>query len=188
MASERQIAANRRNAGRSTGPRSRKGKKRVSQNAFRHGLSLPLAGAEITEQIDELARQIAGETADGGALELARTAAEAEFELARVRRVRLALIERVSALGGLKMPTHFRSAEDEVRWLIAMGNWVNHAKGRRPRMPQLKDPATTLPATEPHRSSEAVRRLLPDLIKLDGYEMRAVGRRDRAIRHLMECT
>lgn len=62
MASERQIAANRRNAGRSTGPRSRKGKKRVSRNAIRHGLSMPLAGAALTEQIDALARKIAGET------------------------------------------------------------------------------------------------------------------------------
>ena len=39
MASERQIAANRRNAGRSTGPRTRDGKLRSSQNAVRHGLS-----------------------------------------------------------------------------------------------------------------------------------------------------
>jgi len=38
MATEAQIIANRRNAQKSTGPRSRKGKKAISQNAVRHGL------------------------------------------------------------------------------------------------------------------------------------------------------
>jgi hypothetical protein len=39
MASERQIAANRQNARRSSGPRSNAGKRRSSANALRHGLS-----------------------------------------------------------------------------------------------------------------------------------------------------
>jgi hypothetical protein len=44
MASERQIAANRQNARKSTGPRSASGKKRASWNAYRHGLSKPIWG------------------------------------------------------------------------------------------------------------------------------------------------
>jgi hypothetical protein len=44
MASERQIAANRRNARKSTGPRSGAGKKRASRNAYRHGLTLSIRG------------------------------------------------------------------------------------------------------------------------------------------------
>src|SRR5262245_13693746 len=39
MASERQIAANRRNAARSTGPRTASGKVRSSKNALRHGFA-----------------------------------------------------------------------------------------------------------------------------------------------------
>jgi hypothetical protein len=39
MASERKIAANRRNAQKSTGPRSDAGKKRSSRNAYRPGLA-----------------------------------------------------------------------------------------------------------------------------------------------------
>jgi hypothetical protein len=41
-----------------------------------------------------------------------------------------------------------------------------------------------MPTLEPQRSSEAVRRLLSDLIRLDRYERRAVSRRDRAIRQI----
>lgn len=38
MATEKQIQANRNNAKKSTGPRTEKGKARVSQNALKHGL------------------------------------------------------------------------------------------------------------------------------------------------------
>ena len=39
MGSERQIAANRRNAQNSTGPRSAAGKRRAIRNSYRHGLT-----------------------------------------------------------------------------------------------------------------------------------------------------
>ena len=38
-----------------------------------------------------------------------------------------------------------------------------------------------MPSQEPDRSAEAVRRVLPELRKLDRYERRAAVRRDRAV-------
>jgi len=85
MASDRKIAANRKNALRSTGPRSAAGKTRVSRNAVRHGLSAPIADLPVSAEMDRLARKLAGEFATPQRLEQARIAAEAEFEILRVR-------------------------------------------------------------------------------------------------------
>ena len=85
MATERQIAANRKNAQRSTGPRSSRGKKRASRNARRHGLTTPASGPEFEREAERLARQLAGETEDIIVLELAREAAQAELERRRIR-------------------------------------------------------------------------------------------------------
>jgi hypothetical protein len=57
MATERQKAANRRNARKSTGPRWNGGKRRASRNSFRHGLSRPAAlGKADEEWIERFAR------------------------------------------------------------------------------------------------------------------------------------
>ena len=108
MASERQIAANRRNAQKSTGPRSASGKKRSGQNALRHGLARPLSAADFEKQLEDFARQISGGSDAPATLALARTAAEAELELSRVRQVRKAMIERCMIFGELESHNMFR--------------------------------------------------------------------------------
>jgi hypothetical protein len=102
VASERQAAANRRNARRSTGPRSNAGKTRASRNAYRHGLSSSISStAAFAKQLEQLARKIAGDSKDEMILQYARAVAEAELDVARVRRAKVALIQRASALGAL---------------------------------------------------------------------------------------
>jgi hypothetical protein len=156
MASEGQIAANRRNARRSTGPRSGAGKKRASRNAYRHGLTMNITStAAYAKQLDKLARKIAGNTDDAITLERARAIAQAELELARVRRAKVVLIERASAFGELDPP----------QLTVAVPRPIDSA---------------TMPSQEPDRSAEAVRRVLPDLRKLERYERRSAARRDRA--------
>ena len=44
------------------------------------------------------------------------------------------------------------------------------------------DPLPPMPEPEPQRSAEAMRRILPELLRMTRYESRAVARRDRAVR------
>ena len=181
MTTERQIAANRLNAGKSTGPRSRATKKRASRNAYRHGLSLSLtSSAAIAKRLEMLARKIAGNSKNEIILEHARVAAHAELDLARIRQVKVALIERVSALGSLDTPQVFGSAAQGSRYLKSIRS------GREPALPKRIDPLATMPTEEPERTAEAVRRTLPELAKLDRYETRAAAQRDRAIREIVK--
>jgi hypothetical protein len=100
MASEKQIAANRRNARNSTGPKTIAGKKRASRNALRHGL----ASQRTSEAgVEQLARQIADDSENRIVLEFARSAAAAELELAQVRQVRADLIALASSFGNLEL-------------------------------------------------------------------------------------
>lgn len=92
MATERQLAANRRNSRNSTGPRSSAGKRRASQNARRHGFAAGSFRGGDPKQIEALARQIAGKTTNPLVLEHARAAAQATFDLAQIRRARVELI------------------------------------------------------------------------------------------------
>jgi hypothetical protein len=55
-----------------------------------------------------------------------------------------------------------------------------------PTRPKLAvDPLPAMPTEEPARTAEAVRRALPELVRLNRYESRAIARRDRAVRRLL---
>lgn len=65
MTSDRQIAANRRNAGRSTGPRTGAGKQTVARNALRHGLAATAHHSPaLADELDRLANALGDEHAD----------------------------------------------------------------------------------------------------------------------------
>src|ERR1700751_3834829 len=86
---ERILAANRANAARSTGPRTRAGKAAVARNALRHGLSLPvLADPALAAEAAALAGRIAGEGVSEARRAAALRIAEAQVDIERIRRVR----------------------------------------------------------------------------------------------------
>src|SRR5215216_69996 len=181
MATERQIAANRRNAAKSTGPRTEAGKKRSSGNAYRHGMtSHERAIATDAEDIEELALKLVGENRTSIALEWARTAAEAEVALLRVRRLRSAVIQEITRFGVAPADVPGSTVE-EIRFLK---RWMKRTK------PQVTRPGAgnelELPLTPEPGNTEIVRRGVAHLQLLGRYEQREWSRRETAIRMLRQ--
>lgn len=102
MASEKQTAANRRNAMRSTGPKSRLGKFRSSQNALRHGFSLGLAlNPASIRRVNSLKRKLLDENASQDMERAAEEFARAQVHISRIRETQSkALAELVKAPEG----------------------------------------------------------------------------------------
>jgi hypothetical protein len=177
VTTERQLATNRRNARRSTGPRSKGGKERASRNSYRHGLTAPhMTTQQHAKRVEELARKIAADATDFVTLDHARAAAEAEFGLARVRQAKVALIERMLAFGGWGPPPLFQSLREIKAFFKGLD------RGELDLPTPVVDALETMPSAEADRLAEAVRRALPELIKLDRYERRAAALRDRGLR------
>ncbi len=98
MTTPARIEANRRNARRSTGPRTQAGKARVASNAFRHGLAVPVAALpEFHEGLKQLTVQIAGGRTSTVHLQAASQIAEATLDLQRITAVRQLLVEKLAA-------------------------------------------------------------------------------------------
>lgn len=151
----RQLAANRRNAQRSTGPRTAAAKARTARNALRHGLAIPLIRDPIRSAlIEPLAMALVGQSARPDRLEQARVAAQAELELRRVRAYRKALLDRKAA----ELAAH-RPKDDD------------------PEHPQAV-------ALNSRCEAAAVAAVLAELAALERYERCARARRRRAMRWL----
>jgi hypothetical protein len=194
MANERQIAANRRNAQKSTGPKTASGIKRASKNAYRHGLSLPMSSIGSEAQLKDLSRQFAGDASDAKILALAERAADAQLDLVRVRKAKTAMIERALMLGAAGARSHPELKELGHR--IVQNGWRRKTQGASLPQPELLDSATPLPGgahvyirqqrneEEERRFVNGVQHILPELTKICRYEKRAAGRRDRAIHEI----
>ncbi len=170
MATEKQIEANRRNARRSTGPRTKTGKKRAGNNALSHGLTSIKLRALDAERVEQLAREIAGDFKDRIILELARSAAAAEIELARVREVKAEWAARAFTFGTLKPPAFFSSEFKQVEYVVKLILWMEGKRRIKPAEPVFVDPSISMPAEEKARIAEAVRRILPQLLSIQRYE------------------
>lgn len=128
------------------------------------------SSAQRAKRIERLARKIAGDATDVIILECARAAAQAEFDLAQVLQVKGALIERMRTLREFDAPLRSRPTRQIIRTgATGMLSVPVQAEG-------------TMSSTEPERSGQAVRRVLPELVKLDRYERRAAARRERSVR------
>jgi len=94
-----------------------------------------------------------------------------------VQQVKIFLIERAAALGRLDRTKLFRTAFDEATWIMQR-DWEATLGRWQPKC--VVDPLPPMPEEEPQRTAEAVQRVMPDLLRLQRYQARAVARRDGA--------
>jgi predicted DNA-binding ribbon-helix-helix protein len=98
MPSDRQIAANRNNAKKSTGPRSQAGREASRRNARRHGLAIAIrTDPAFQDDLEKLAKALSLSRGMQNVDERAREAAGAELDLLRIRKIRAFLFETLSA-------------------------------------------------------------------------------------------
>jgi hypothetical protein len=170
--------ANRRNAKASTGPRTADGKAHSARNALRHGLNVPVsAQPALIEDVARLAHLIAGDNPDPVRLEMLREIAEAQVDIVRIRKMRLALLSDPRARCRV---LSWREIRQQIEVYKQWEDWEEafEAMERLTDTRVLEDAAPGL--------AEGLTILAPRIAKLDRYERRALSRRKTAIRKLEE--
>jgi hypothetical protein len=179
LTSGRQQRANRANAKSSTGPKTAAGKARAGQNAFRHGLNVPvLSDPLLAPKIEAMARRISGSCADAETVERALRIAEAQFDLDRVRNSRRLLITQFLVDSNI-LPRHVH--RQRLRLLhLALG-----ARFRGPpiEVHKVKEIFSPMPPESEEKLAIILTQKISELAALDRYERRALSRRKAAIRN-----
>jgi hypothetical protein len=174
LTSDRKIKANRANARASIGPQTAQGRARAARNALRHGLSLPVCSdPALSEEVEALAREIAGTDANAKIQELARRVAEAQIDLRRVRHARHQLLSNA-----LSDPYYDSRANAWAKLRLM-------CRVLRPNAPEISMAALTkfltLTPQGPEKFATVLSQEAKRLLAMDRYERRALLRRKIAI-------
>lgn len=128
MTSERKVAANRKNALRSAGPKTAAGKSRSSRNAFRHGLAVAISSQPcFSKEIEALARSLAGKGKP--VTDFARVIAETEIDLQRIRKMRASHFAPIIGSSDAPLASYAELAEN----LLTLERYEQRAYSRRKR-------------------------------------------------------
>jgi len=186
MISAGRTKANRANARASTGPKTAQGRAHSARNARRHGLSLPvLSNPALSEEVEPLARDIAGAGATPEILELARRIAESQIDLRRVRSARHDLLA-----GALCDPDYGSPAAERKNAKLAIeADKLKAQLASSPHLTPLISSLLTRLESSLQSSPEGPQKfatILADMTRqlaaMDRYERRALSRRKFAIR------
>lgn len=126
MPSREKLAANRVNAKFSTGPKTKKGKLHSSQNARRHGLSLPVSlDPVLSKEVKRWSSAIAENTEPADVRQLAQCVAEAHVELNRVRNAKYQFLARALGENAASI------LNDNLHELLLLDRYERRALSRR---------------------------------------------------------
>ena len=174
MSTAGKISANRANARASTGPTTAQGRARSARNAHRQGLSLPvLVDPALSQEVEALAREMAGANASSEIQELARRIAEAQIDLRRVRSARHQFLSDILSKENYESCGNMRMQVKLLRALL------------RPNPPDISMEALEFATSTPQGPDELATILsgkAKKLLAMDRYEGRALSRRKFAIR------
>ena len=130
MTSDRKIESNRKNAQKSTGPRSEAGQRRSRRNALRHGLSAAIGSdPSFSDAIRRLASVLARGRSEKNIGEFAHQAAEAEIDLLRIRKLRASRFNSILGNPEPKLDDHSEFDEE----LAKLERYERRAFSRRKR-------------------------------------------------------
>jgi hypothetical protein len=116
MTSEAKIAANRRNAQHSTGPRTALGKGRVRRNALRHGLAVVALVEDlgVTTEVERVAASLGSPESDYSERGETRIIAEAQVTLKRVRTMRTNILHAAPIASSLEQLLRLERYEERA--------------------------------------------------------------------------
>jgi hypothetical protein len=171
LTSDQKIKANRANAQASTGPKTADGRARAARNALRHALSLPVcSNPSLSEEVETLAREIAGPDANAETQGVARQVAQAQIELRRVRYARHKLLSDALA----------NPHCDRAREKMVLSSLLRKT-GQKLPTENLVALLNSAPQG-PHKFAAILSQEAKQLLAMDRYERRALSRRKSAIR------